>query len=252
MRKSLLFVLFLALLAPSPGRCEGVDMDALQELAARFPFALVVKEGGGEQIRFIYSDVVQHVHIYHIEKGKLVLDWETTNLGSKVTALFMHDLFNDGRKELIIATEAGRILIYDAESYDLLWENLQDPFEKIECMTAGNIDHDPQEELIFIADSYLYIYDSVNKSLEWQSQKQMHAKEILLANIDDDEQLEIILNTGIILDSRFYNIEYEVDSSFGERISLFDINSDGIPEIFGEFSDFTLRVYDIYAEREIW
>jgi hypothetical protein len=70
--------------------------------------------------------------------------------------------------------------------------------------------------------------------------------------VDDDEQLEIIINTGFIIDSRFYNVEFESDTPFGDRISLLDINNDGFPEVIGETPDFTIRVYDIYAQRELW
>jgi len=231
------------------GQLSGQQLAAF---ATRFPFAVIIPGEGEGKERFMYADVLQHVHVYRIEKGKLVLEWESTNLASRVTALFAQDLYGDGDKEIVVATEAGRILIYDGQEYELLWENLQDPFEKIECMCAANIDSDPQAELVFIANSHLYIYDSMNKNLEWQSQKELHAQEIIVANVDDDEQGEIILNTGTILDSRFYNIEFETEKPFGERISLIDINGDGIPEIFGENCNFSLRIYDVYAEREIW
>ena len=66
------------------------------------------------------------------------------------------------------------------------------------------------------------------------------------------DQLEIIMNTGVILDSRFYNVEFQSDEVFGDRIFLLDINDDGIPEIVGEFLDFNIRVFDVYSEREIW
>lgn len=229
-----------------------LTLDGLASFATRFPFAVIIPGEKEAKSRFMYADVLQHVHLYRIEKGKLVLEWESTNLGSRVTSLFAQDLYGDGGIEIVVTTEGGRILIYDGQEYDLIWENLQDPFEKIECMCASNIDSDPQAEFIFVANSHLYIYDSKNKNLEWQSQKELHAQEIVVANVDDDEQVEIILNTGTILDSRFYNIEFESDTPFGERISLLDINGDGVPEIFGEFGNFSLRIYDIYAEREIW
>jgi hypothetical protein len=224
----------------------------VSKVAKQFNFFITLEGGEGEEDRFLYADTRQHVHIYVIKKGKPVLEWETTNLGSRVTSVFVRDLDHDGNEELVIATTGGRILMYDAKEYDLLWENLQDPFEKISCMTAENLDQDPQDELVFIADSFLYIYDSINKSLEWQSQEKFDAAEILLANLDDDEQPEIILNTGAIIDSRFYNLEFQVEGRFGNRISLMDLNGDGVPEIIGENTDFTLRIYDVYAEREIW
>jgi hypothetical protein len=77
---------------------------------------------------------------------------------------------------------------------------------------------------------------------------------MLVANVDDDEQLEIILNTGPIIDSRFYYVEPSKVGAggYGRNISLLDLNGDGIPEIVGESNGFQLRVYDIYAERVIW
>ena len=31
-----------------------------------------------------------------------------------------------------------------------------------------------------------------------------------------------------------------------------DMNNDGYPEVVGEFSDYSLRIFDVYAEREVW
>jgi hypothetical protein len=236
----------------NPARSSDINTGELKKLTDRFPFAIVVDGDEENAARFVYANVNGNIHIYRIDGGKLKLEWETTNLGSRVTSLFVKDIYSDGGQYLVIATAGGRILIYDLEEYELLWENLQDTFEKIESMVSANIDQDQQDELIFIADSYLYIYDSLNKSLEWQSQEGYTAQEILVANVDDDDQDEIILNTGIIFDSRFYNIELQAESNFGDRMSLIDINNDGYPEIVGELANFSLRIFDVYAERELW
>ena len=252
--KTILFCMLSVVLLSqcSPAMSSGFDLEQLKGLTERYPFAVLVDEDNESEMKFLYADIQQHVHIYHSDNGKLVMDWETTNLASRVVSLFVADLFGDGGKEFVIATEAGRILIYDLESYDLVWENLQDPFDKIECLAWANIDSDIQVELIFVADNYLHIYDSANHAMEWESQREFSAQEIIIANVDDDDQAEIILNTGAIIDSRFHNTEFELEKSFGEKIHLYDVNGDGIPEIFGEFSNFSLRIYDIYAEREIW
>jgi len=47
-------------------------------------------------------------------------------------------------------------------------------------------------------------------------------------------------------------VEYEFEEGFGDRVKLLDINGDDIPEILGETTDFTVRIYDVYAEREQW
>ena len=67
------------------------------------------------------------------------------------------------------------------------------------------------------------------------------------------ESVEIMNTpTGIVIDSKFYVIDLEWDKPFGERISTFDINNDGIPEVIGEFSDYSLRIFDVHAQREVW
>jgi hypothetical protein len=92
----------------------------------------------------------------------------------------------------------------------------------------------------------------VSKSKQWVSQQSFDAVEIVVGNVDKDSQMEIILNSGIIIDSRFFNVELAWDKPFGDRIMLFDINNDGIQEIIGEFADYSLRIYDVYARREVW
>jgi len=44
----------------------------------------------------------------------------------------------------------------------------------------------------------------------------------------------------------------EWDKDFGNKISVFDLNNDGYPEIVGELSDLSLRIFDAYTQREVW
>lgn len=254
MRKSLATALVLLIAGGFAGTAPAADLDinVLKSFADQFPFAILYGDGPDGELKFIYADRQAHVHVLKVEDGTIGLDWENTNLGSRVASIFVTDLYGDESDKLVIGTAGGRILIYQMDGYDLDWENLQDPFDQIEYMISKNIDDDPQEELIFIADRTLYIYDSLKKTIDWQSQDEYSAKQIITGNVDDDDQLEIITNTGIILDSRFYNVEFQSEEPFGDRIFLLDINNDGIPEIAGESLDFNLRFFDVYAEREIW
>jgi hypothetical protein len=252
--RSLCLVLVAVALFPFVGVsfAEPIDVEALDRLASRYQF--VIRHGNVEEsgFRLLYADQLNHIHIYRIEDDRFELDWQQTNLGTRVTSMFVSDLFGNGQSMLTISTFGGRILVYDMDGYDLVWENLQDPFKIIEYMVAENVDVDPQQELIFVAEEKLVVYDSLNRTFEWVSQVRVSAQMIKLANIDSDPQLEIILNSGIIFDSKFYNIEFEWDRPFGSRIELFDINGDGIPEIWGESTDLILHVFDRYAERQIW
>jgi hypothetical protein len=247
--RSVLLSLAAALAIVQPVRAS---VDLVQQLSIQYKFFIYLEPEGKNPARFIYADA-GHIHAYVVKPdGEFEAEWETTSLGGRAKALLVTDLENDGKKEIVVGTSNGRVLIYSVGTYDLLWENLQDRFESVEAIATANIDRDPQEELIIVANQILYIYDGKSKAVEWQSIRKYEAQEIILGNVDDDEQLEIILNTGFVIDSRFYNIEFESDNRFGDRIRLMDINNDGVPEIIGQRPDFTLMVFDIYAQREIW
>jgi len=240
--------------------CHGVSMSedltsaGLKELAAAYKYFFVLDNNKDGEIRYLYSDLASHLHVYVVRDGRSELDWETATLGSAITAVHIADVTADGRKEIWVSTARGRIIVYDEQNYDRLYENFIEPFETIACMTTANIDNDPQEEVIVIGDGRLTIFDGRGGVKEWQSTATFAATEILMGDVDDDPQLEVILNSGTIIDSRFYTVEpFSLKSgAFGVRMRLLDMNGDGYPEVFSETAGFALKVYDVYGQRELW
>jgi hypothetical protein len=242
-------------LSASPVRAEKkmqLDPYTMQEVFCRFPFAQVVPLDSLGAWGLLYADTYGKIHLLKATEKGWKLEWEVTNLGAKIRKFFVRDLDANGLMEVIIATVDGRILVYSTDSYQNLWENLEDNFTVITAIEVASVDNDPQLELVFIADSHLYIVDGLSKNRQWVSQRKFEASEMVIDNVDKDEQPEIILNSGIIIDSRFLNIEVEWDKPFGDRIILFDMNNDGFSEIIGEFADYSLRIFDVYARREVW
>ena len=238
--------------APAKSSAARIDPYEMQEAFGRFPFARVIPLDNGNAWGLLYADVYGKIYLKRATERGWAREWEVTNLGSKIRKYFILDVEQDGVLELVIATMSGRILIYRLDDYSNSWENIEDGFSSIEAIDVVNIDADPQVEFIFLAEGTLYIVDSVDKRRQWISQRKFTASELIVANVDKDDQPEIILNTGIVIDSKFYQIDLEWDKPFGERLSVFDINSDGIPEIIGEFQDYSLRIFDVYAQREVW
>jgi len=262
MRKSIVLVagLLCALASVRPSAATEVTREVLDAMSKHFRYFIILEQTADEPLRFLYADYGPHLHIYSVKDGRAQLEWETTNLGSAVTSLIVRDLDKNGVASIMISTIGGRVVAYDIGTYERVFENFQEPFDKIPCMIVENIDNDPQDEIILLgprsADdgTYLYIFDSVSGAQEHRSQDPFTATEMLTANVDDDEQLEIILNSGVIIDSRFYRVEPAKlgEGTFGVRMRLMDINGDDIPEIFGELPGFQIRVYDIYAQRELY
>lgn len=242
--------------ADEESQIASLDAYDAQMVFSRFPLAQVIylekKSEGDLGWGMMYADTYGKLHLLRATKGGWKLDWEVVSLGAKVRNFIFCDLDANGSGDIVVATVSGRILVYSAESYTVLWENLEDRFTEITAFEVANIDSDPQLEMVFLADGYLYIFDGANKSRQWVSPRTFEARELLLANIDKDPQLEIVLSSGIVIDSRFLNIEIEWEKPFGDRIAVFDMNSDGYPEIVGEFADYSLRIFDAYARREVW
>ncbi len=230
----------------------AVDFRGVERLCCRFPLVQVVALDTVDAWGVMYADTYGKLHLLRATERGWKLEWEVTNLSAKVRRFFFCDLEADGTMEFVVATTSGRLLTYSMESYVNLWENLEDRYQSIDAIDVANVDSDPQLELVFLADGRLQIYDGLTKSRQWVSSRSFTAGEILIENVDKDPQLEIILNSGIILDSRFLNVEVEWDKPFGDRIAVADMNSDGYPEVIGEFADYSIRVFDVYARREVW
>jgi hypothetical protein len=229
-----------------------IDPKAVSRIAQKYVATAEVGRPGEEGYRFIYADKSGHIHVYEEDDGQLQMTWEATTLGSRATALSVVDAYGDGKLKLIIASAAGRVMIYDIETYELDWENLQQRFTRIDHMVVVQLDGDRQMEAAILADDKLWIFDAYNRNIQWNSTSNMIANFIVVGNVDDDPQPEIVLNTGIIVDSRFYNIQFQTDQIFGDRILLADLNGDGYPEVVGEFADRTIRVFDVQRGREVW
>jgi hypothetical protein len=242
----------IAVLESGAVRAYAIDPAEVERLAGKFFMTLTSGTPGQDDFRFIYTDQAGHIHISRIEKGALKQDWETTTLGSRASAIFVADLYADGRKKLVVSTTAGRILIYDLESYELEWENLQLRYTRIDYMVPVNLDDDRQLEVVILADGRFFIFDGYNRNIQFSSTVTVVANFMVIGNVDDDPQPEIVLNTGKIIDGRFYNIQFQTDKAFGDRIYLMDITGDGFDDVVGEFSDRSLRVFDVWRTREVW
>ena len=242
-----------ATLACAAGRAvTETDFQAFARIADRYLLTVQVGTPGQDDYRFIYADKSGHVHVYEPDGDRLKMAWEVTTLGSRATAIFVEDLYADGKLKLVISSINGRVLIYDLASYELEWENLQSRYSRIDHMVGAQLDGDRQLEVVVLADDRLYIFDSYNRNIQWSSTVKMVANYAVVGNVDDDPQPEIVLNTGMIVDSRFYNIQFQTDQVFGDRLALADLTGDGYPEVIGEFADRSLKVFDVWRGREVW
>jgi hypothetical protein len=255
---SALFLLAAFACAPLHAGPE-LTREALEAMADHYRFFKMLPDSDEGRVRYLYADEGPHLHVYEVNpKGWSSVAWETI-VGSTVRGLEVVTTV-EGNHLFVVATARGNVFAYDADTYELVRENLLEPFSSIQAMTIGQLDTDEPQEVVLLGvregddKPLLYVYDGRSRALEWNTQDSYKASEILVANLDDDVQQEIILNTGVIFDSRFrtVEIEYAEEGGFGTRLRLLDTSGDGIPEIFGITIDDLIRVYDPAASRRLW
>ena len=179
---------------------------------------------------------------------------EITEIGVPGTIRYLRveDLDSDGSCEVVITSTTGDLEIRDGKNLESLWEERDEDFSTINAMSVGNVDQDTALEIVILADDHLHVYDGETHFKEWQSSDQMEASDILIGDVDGDNEDEIVLSSGVVLSSGFYQIEWSAGKTFGDQLFLFDVNEDKVPEIFARQADGRVRVFNARIQMELW
>ncbi len=201
--------------------------------------------------RLVLGDFAGRIHIYEERDHTYTEVWESEYLEGAVAGVFVLDIDDDQLDEIVAYTDLGRVYYFDSENYALLWSNSPNDYARITSLTIGDIDDDPQPELVFCADGRLIVYDGRDQYEQWRSvQTDLTARQILIGDVDGDDEDEIVLNDGYVFGARLFDLEWKSPEPFGERMGLLDLDADLIPEVIGEFQGRYLRIFDIDLRRE--
>jgi hypothetical protein len=131
------------------------------------------------------------------------------------------------------------------EDFSLTWESLPQEYRAISCFTVANVDEDVQSEIVMVADNKIFFVDGKNLTRDFTSMRDYEATMVRCGDVDGDSRVEIVLNSGQVVDSISGEVEWE-DEPFYAKIELLDIDGDGMPEILTESNhDGALKVYDM-------
>lgn len=223
----------------------------VRAMAAKYPsfipFPKTDKKGG---IAFLYADTKRVVHLYESETGELSEKWKSFPLEGTVKGLFAEDLDRNGKLEIVAYTSSARVYVWGTEKFELLWESTKERFESLTAMTVADVDRDPALELVLVANSKIVYYDGREFFREKEGRDFVEPSQILVADVDGDDVVEIVTNDGYVLDSATLSIEWATDG-FGFPMSLFDLDDDGNPDVVGETGG-SLTFWSVADRREIW
>lgn len=178
--------------------------------------------------------------------------WKSNQLSGVPNEVITADLDGDKLEDTILCrTSNGKVYAWSMDGYDLLWESLSNEYTEIKSFTVANMDDDQANEIVMIADRRIVYIDGTNFSKQFTSIEEYDATQVRCGDVDGDDRVEIVLNTGQVLDSVSGVVEWEDETFFG-RIELLDIDGDGIPEVLTENpGDGPLKVFDVDFRSEV-
>jgi hypothetical protein len=246
-------LLLSAVLAPARALAQE-DLDYWQVLALdRAAFrvrsvALLPVVSGERGQRLVYGDRFGFVHVVQLTGRDAHELARSRPLDGAVLEVRTEDLDGDGRVEIVARLTGGRLYIFD-DQLNLHWENLPEDYDEITAFTIANVDNDPAYELVILGDGYLDYIDGSRFNREFRSTTTYQATEIEVGNVDSDATLEIVLNTGTVLDAVTGEPKWRTDA-FGQNIELLDIDGDGIEEILGYTPGSPMRIFEADRRQE--
>ncbi len=178
--------------------------------------------------------------------------WKSNQLSGIPDEVLTADLSGDQLDDaLICRTNSGKVYVWSLEDYTLLWESLPSEYSRIDCFTTMNMDDDPATEIVLLADSKIHYIDGFTFNKEWTSINDFQATMMRCGDVDGDDRVEIVLNSGKVIDSVTGSIEWE-EKTFFTIIELLDIDGDGIPEVLTENGiNGPIKVYDMDYGNEV-
>jgi hypothetical protein len=217
------------------------ELDCLQMLPAR----------EGKPARVVLGAASGIVHVYEEGVEALSEVWSSRYMEGSICGLVVTDVNDDGLDEIVVFTDQGSIHYLDTVTYNTIWSIPPGDYEHITAHLVTNVDEDPQPELLFCAGGRLIIFDGRDQFEEWRSdQTDLVSTDILVADVDGDDEDEIVLNDGYVFDARFRTLEWHSGEGFGQRMGVMDLDDDGILELIGEYRGRFIRVFDVDLRRE--
>jgi hypothetical protein len=201
---------------------------------------------------FAIAERFGSVHVMKATGRGVQAVWKSKQLGGVPEEVLVTDMDGDGLDDsLVCRTSNGKIYVWNLTQFTLLWESLPGEYASISCFTAANVDDDESTELVLLADNRLVYIDGATFTKEFTSINEYTATLVRCGDVDGDRRVEIVLNSGQVIDSGSGDVEWEDEAFFG-RVELLDIDGDGIPEVLTENpGGGPLKVFDVDYRSEV-
>jgi len=196
---------------------------------------------------------------YDLEQDIFVQKWISGDVGMEIYSMKINDFNKDGKDEVVLGLQDGRILVYTTTDFSLTSTikltdkkiSTWDSSFKINCIEFADFDNDNSKELVACTNDTTFVF---NKNFELTNKIAHGASNFRIGDIDNDSFNEIVYSDGNII--QFRNNEVQSDDKFYTAnsttpIQLSDLNGDNTPDVIYSSRD-TVYVYNARSEKLIW
>lgn len=142
------------------------------------------------------------------------------------------DRDTNGLREIYVATDDLRVMIYNANDFQLIGSMTAPGISLINDIAVANVDGDAELEIVLVRNVDTLVYNANTLSLEWQA-ADLGGKQVEIGNIDNDSTLEIVVNSSPahILSASTKTQKWSFSGGFGISMDIGDVDGDNRAEI---------------------
>jgi hypothetical protein len=165
---------------------------------------------------------------------------------------------DDASQEILVVTERGVSVINGIDSIATVLFSTTD---YMKFMAVEDINNDGVLELAYLhsADDYFYndnvllnVVSFDNPETSLFSTNLSSARQIEFANVDNDENLELVSNNGLVYDAVTWENQWFSGTQFGNsNVTTGDYNGDGVAEIVGADNWGNITVYSAIDKSQL-
>jgi len=193
-----------------------------------------------------YEEWMWYLLKFNKSSGIYEIIWNSAIYNKEISCIEVDDIDGDGVYEIMVGADKT-LEVFNGQKLSI--EKTVEFDKDIHSIVIGDADNDGDVELVVQNSDEIKILHKSTFEVEYTLA--YDATALLVGNVDQDDQYEIVLNSGTILELSEGVVkedwQFHAESSYG-YIELSDIDSDNILEVIYAKQWYTISVYDIDAK----